>query len=294
MKRKGGGFLQVPHDEKPANEFYSPDLLPLTYPTLFPYGIGGFEDFQRTTALSFKRQVKYFFSLADRRFQQHYSFLFTVFNILQKQAILLQTSLKVKKTSFNYFAHEFDNISSTAIRRICERLTSNHDTTQLSFTDTSPEEQQILKLMKEVNVINAQVPGSTAACVTLRNEIRSLIIEKGLPSFYITINPADIYNPLIKFLTNEDIDIDNLLPEQVPKYMEQSILVARNPFIAARFFNTYMKVFFEIILGYDTTKSQYFSVPHPFRSDSSGLQWTPLKVQSSPVQSSLKYGYNII
>jgi len=46
MKAKGGGFLQIPHADKPANEFYNSDLLPLTYPTLFPYGVGGFEDLQ--------------------------------------------------------------------------------------------------------------------------------------------------------------------------------------------------------------------------------------------------------
>jgi len=54
MKVKGGGFLQIPHGDKPANEFYSPDLLPMTYPTLFPYGLGGFEDAKRINALSFK------------------------------------------------------------------------------------------------------------------------------------------------------------------------------------------------------------------------------------------------
>jgi len=74
--------------------------------------------------------------------------------------------------------------------------------------------------MKEVNVINSHVPGSSATQVAMRNEIRALIIAYGLPSFYITINPADIYNPLVKFLAGADIDIDHLLPEQVPDYME--------------------------------------------------------------------------
>ena len=44
MKTKGGGFLQIPHGDRPVNEFYNAELLPLTYPTLFPYGLGGFED----------------------------------------------------------------------------------------------------------------------------------------------------------------------------------------------------------------------------------------------------------
>jgi len=104
-------------------------------------------------------------------------------------------------------------------------------------------------------VINSHVPGSSAARVAMRNEIRALIMDKGLPSFYITINPADIYNPLVKFLTGADIDIDQLLPEQVPQYLKQSILVAKNPFVAARFFNIYLKAFLKIIIGYDSSHS---------------------------------------
>lgn len=61
-------------------------------------------------------------------------------------------------------------------------------------------------------------------------------MDQGLPSFYITINPADVFNPLVKFLAGSEIDIDNLLPEEVPDYWEQAILVAKNPAIAANFF----------------------------------------------------------
>lgn len=68
----------------------------MMYPTLFPYGLGGFENADdseltvngpwqpwRKTPLSLKRHVKHLFSLSDKRFQEHYLFLFTTFNILQ-------------------------------------------------------------------------------------------------------------------------------------------------------------------------------------------------------------------
>ena len=44
MKRKGSSFLQIPHDLTPVNEFFNANLFPMLYPTLYPYGIGGFED----------------------------------------------------------------------------------------------------------------------------------------------------------------------------------------------------------------------------------------------------------
>jgi hypothetical protein len=55
----------------------------------------------------------------------------------------------------------------------------------------------------------------------------------------------------VKFLAGNDIDIDALLPEQVPNPWEQSILIAKNPIVAARFFDIYLKAFISTILGYD-------------------------------------------
>ena len=85
----------------------------------------------------------------------------------------------------------------------------------------------------------------------MQNEIHGLMMEKGLPSFYVTINPADVFNPLVKFLAGSEIDIDNLLPDQVPEYWEQSKLIAKNPTVAAKFFNIYMKAFIYALLGFD-------------------------------------------
>ncbi|KZO95864.1 hypothetical protein CALVIDRAFT_482310, partial [Calocera viscosa TUFC12733] len=59
LKQHGRGFVQVPHGARPMNEFYEPELLPLTYPTLFPYGTGGLEDRQRLATLSFERHARH-------------------------------------------------------------------------------------------------------------------------------------------------------------------------------------------------------------------------------------------
>jgi len=86
-----------------------------------------------------------------------------------------------------------------------------------SVTTNNEEECKILELIKQVKTVMGNVPASSASRIVMRNEIRALMIEKGMPSFFITINPADIYNPLVNFLGGADIDIDALLPEQVPK-----------------------------------------------------------------------------
>jgi hypothetical protein len=51
-KKKGGAYIQIPHDPQPVNEFFHSKLFPKMYPTLFPYGIGGFEDWTRLQTVS--------------------------------------------------------------------------------------------------------------------------------------------------------------------------------------------------------------------------------------------------
>ncbi|KAJ7922636.1 hypothetical protein B0H13DRAFT_1865650 [Mycena leptocephala] len=102
LEKLGGNYLELRHDPQPVNEFNNPDLFPLISPTLFPYGIGGVEDkLNRGTRFGFQAHLKHFFNLADRRFQEHYSFLFTAFNMLQRETLLLHTSFKVNRQNFD-------------------------------------------------------------------------------------------------------------------------------------------------------------------------------------------------
>ena len=48
----------------------------------------------------------------------------------------------------------------------------------------------------------------------MRNEVRALMMQLGLPSFYVTINPADVFNPLVKFLAGSEIDIVTYFPNR--------------------------------------------------------------------------------
>ncbi|KAI1781877.1 hypothetical protein LXA43DRAFT_907387 [Ganoderma leucocontextum] len=166
IKEKGGGYIEVPHGPKPVNEFCNPSLFPSIYPCLFPYGVGGFEDAARFVSVSFQRQVRHYLALADRRFQEHHSFMFTAFNIIQRRAILLHSAIKVRSKSFPHFAADFSSVSQEAVARVCARITE----TGRVAADTD-EERKVVRLMKEAQLITTNVPGSSAARVAMRNEI---------------------------------------------------------------------------------------------------------------------------
>lgn len=77
--------LAIHHSATAVSEYNNPDLMPGMFPTLFPFGIGGFEDKSRPTALSFKEQAQYYFNISDRAFRYHYSYIFVALNMLQRR-----------------------------------------------------------------------------------------------------------------------------------------------------------------------------------------------------------------
>ncbi|KAJ7157830.1 hypothetical protein C8R46DRAFT_811590, partial [Mycena filopes] len=59
LKKPGSNYIAISHDPEPANEFDNPDLLPMIYPTLFPYGVGGVGDSARRTPFSLEANLKH-------------------------------------------------------------------------------------------------------------------------------------------------------------------------------------------------------------------------------------------
>lgn len=141
MKKQGKGYIQIARESAAVNEFNNLAMLPMCYPTLFPYGIGGADDPHRPNPVSLKRHVKHLFSMKDQRFQTHYSFMFIVFNILHRWEALLRTSLKTKKESFVGVAKEFSSLSAKAIHAVSERVARG------DFTVKSEEEKRVMKLI---------------------------------------------------------------------------------------------------------------------------------------------------
>ena len=245
--KNGKAFLMHGHDPSPKHDYHNTKLFPSLYPTLYPYRVGGFEDDNRHPRISMKAHARHLMNLADGRFREHPSFLFSVFNILQRREVIRRTSMRVSLASFESKAEIYARLEPDVIQRVAEKLGRG----QYKFDD--PNERDVVKLMRDVHMVNSDVMGSAAARLKMRNEIRAMIASLGAPSFFITINPADVYNPLVKLLAGSEIDINHLLLEHVPNYHEQATLVAKDPVLAARFFDIYMKAFFSAVMQYQKT-----------------------------------------
>ncbi|KAK2462431.1 hypothetical protein APHAL10511_005565 [Amanita phalloides] len=177
-----------------------------------------------------KAHAHHLLNIKDGRFREHPSFMFSVFNILQRREVLQHTSMRVNLTSFESKAAAYARLRPETIEHVAQQY-SNGNT---KFNN--PEELNVVNLMRDVHMINSTVMGSVASRLKMRNEIHAMIISLGAPSFFVTINPADVYNPLVNVLAGADIDIDHLLPDNVPQYHKQALLIAKDPVLAAHFF----------------------------------------------------------
>lgn len=243
--KSGGGFVQIPHGPEPSNTYNDHDAFPALFPTLFPYGTNGFEREDQPRKISMKIHAKHLLSLSDTRFQEHATFQFMVFNTLQRRDVNSSARFKINKNQFQFFQHGIDGISLHAIDCIASRLENGG-----SLEARTEDERVIMQLMNKVTAITGNVQGTSSSRVRVRNKIRAMMHFLGMPSFYITINPADVYSPILKFMSGQEIDLDNLLPEQVPQYWDQATRIARNPVLSAEFFDLSMQGFFDSILNY--------------------------------------------
>ena len=206
--QSGKAFFMYGHSATPENEYHNTSLFPSLYPSLFPYGIGGFEDKRRKPVISMKAHVRHLLNIDDGRFREHPSFIFSVFNILQRREVIERTTMRIKRSCFASKAHIYANLQPETIKRVADSIE------QGEYSFQQEDEKNVCDLMRDVHSINATVHGSAAARLKMRNEIRAMTLAHGAPSFFVTINPADVYNPLVNFLAGDDIDINNLLPEE--------------------------------------------------------------------------------
>ena len=232
-------------------EYNNPDLIPGMYPTLFPLGTGGFDIKDRVCALSFSNQAKYYLDLADRSFRYHHSFLFVVLNIIQRRTAHLQTHFTVRRSWFESVASKLVAVKSSVLRSVAEHLEQEG-----KYQDLSDEQKSALDLLKHVNTIAARIPGSQAAKVFMRNEIRSYCGFFGLPHIYITLNPNAAHSPIFQVMFgDENIDLTKRFPMLVSA-RERAIRLAKDPVAGADFFNFCITCIFQYLFGWDYDKQQ--------------------------------------
>ena len=223
----------IPRGSKSVNEYNNPNFLLGIFPTLFPYGCGALEDSSRPVQISFREHLKYLLSYGDRRFEEHRSFIFVIFNILQRRTVCLHAQLMASRPYFQKSAQFIESLTSEDITTVLVNIS------QASYSKFSDERINIL--MKHIKVIGGHVMGSAHSRSTLRTKIHSLCFNLGLPSLFLTINPADIHSPVVLYFAGVDLDLDKVMPEVLGTSFERAKIIATHPVATAKFFHCLIK-----------------------------------------------------
>lgn len=242
---EGGGFVMSRSGSKPIPDFDNPYLLSWLFPHLDPWGIGGFHHPERRRRISSELQLRYLLSVSDGRFQRDTEFVFVYFNISQKKNISNNIRFKVPQMRYNQIIKDLlavDVNRLTALRSSCRR--------EPNYRPTDPYEVNILRLLSRITMVGSNIVGSAAYKVAMRNEIRAMINYKGTPTFFITLNPSDIDNPLVRFFAGDNIRLEDIARGEDMNKWSRALFAARNPASCAIFFHIVITKFVKIILRY--------------------------------------------
>ncbi|CAF1287003.1 unnamed protein product [Rotaria sp. Silwood1] len=195
----------IPHSSKPINEHLNPNLLADLYPTLFCYGHGAPEDQSRPVQIKLKEHICYLLSYNDRRFKTNHSFIFVVFNLLQRCDACFHAQLIATKPYFQSSADEILSLSSKYI----EIVLNNNS----KIIYNSESNNALNKLLQRIKTVGGRVMGSAYSRTALRARTHALIYSQGLPSIFLTLNPADIHSPVALYFAGVKLDLDNIQNE---------------------------------------------------------------------------------
>lgn len=219
----------IPHSSKPVNEYFNPMLLVGLYPTLFCYGRGAPEDPSRSVRINLREHIRYLLSYHDRRFERSHSFIFVVFNLLQRRDACFHAQLVATKPYFRSSANEIQSVKSNdieiALKNIARRT---YDTKSSSALN---------KLLNHVKTIGGRIMGSAYSRSALRTQIHALIFNQGLPSIFLTLNPADIHSPVALYFAGVKLDLDNVQIDQLMTTYKRAEIIASHPVSTAKFFH---------------------------------------------------------
>jgi len=238
-----GGYA-VRHGMRLINDFgenaiQTGALNPLAaaFPVLFPYGVGGIES-ERDTKVSLRDHARWAMQYYDRRFATHHSFPFIVFALMQKREAMRSARLQMRRKDFE---REALAISSITLKDLKQAEVEEGRKKAIS-------NPRVRALRKHVVAANGKVVGSDNARTQYRGMIWGTCLFLGGPTIWITINPADIHDPIAQVFAGESIDMDKFNKLLGPDSHLRAQNIASNPYAAAHFFDFIIHVMLETLI----------------------------------------------
>src|SRR5882762_6611769 len=244
LKQDGGKVLAISHAEKPESMYDNPQLYPMMFPWLFPYGLGGIGGIETENAgMSEMMHKRKLLMYHDKRFQTDAHFPLISFNQEQMKNSTTGGYLLTEKCNFDDIAECLMNVDTNVLEDLSKRLSRGD-----RVKPVTDEEKACYALISDLDHVGGHVPGSITSKKYLRNEIWSLISYIGAPSWFITFAPADNKHPICLYYA----DTKETYSPEFRSSNECYRLIVKNPVAGARFFHVMVQMFIKHVLGVDS------------------------------------------
>ncbi|CAF1429317.1 unnamed protein product, partial [Rotaria sordida] len=199
------------------------------YPTLFYYGREAPEDQSRPVKVNLREHIRYLLSYNDRRFETNHSFIFVVFNLLQRRDACFHAQLIATKPYFRVSVDDIQSLKSKDIEMVLDNISKK--------TYSSESSSTLNKLLYHIKTIGGRVMVLAYSHTALHTRIHALIYNQGLPSIFLTLNPADIHSPVTLYFAGVKLDVDNIQMEQLMDNYKRAEIIASHPVATAKYFH---------------------------------------------------------
>ena len=222
------------NDGGPSN----PNHLLGSFPTLFPYGKGGFE-INRPINVPYETHAKWSMLYADKRFRKDIQFPFQIFGICQKREICRSSVLQMKCP---HFTRQINLISTLKPKDLIKA--SQEETRKVQFSNPV-----VQALRDQLGAVRTRVKGTDESRHHVRSKIWGTNLIHNPPMLWITINPADVQDPIAQVFAGVEIDLDNFCNTAGPNNSQRATNIAEDPFSSAKYFHFIVKCVLEIMFG---------------------------------------------
>jgi hypothetical protein len=208
------------------------------FPVLWPYAEGGFE-VGRPINVPYDVHVWCVLQYPCKRFRHHSQFIFQVFGVLQKRQMCSSACLQVSKKVF--FQHQ-DKFRSLTPKDLM--IASGEESWKAPFS-----KPVIKAICGQLATVRAKVMGTDELRIRIRGQIKGMMIMKGPPSLWITINLSNTGDSIAQVFTGEKIDMDTFVKTSGPNSEQRSKNLAADPYAAAKFFHFIIAALLEELYG---------------------------------------------
>ena len=227
-------------ESEPLNEYQTPFLATMAFPTLFPDSKGDPTNPALQRHVTFHEKIKHRIKYSEfidgkwvYRFASHPRFSYWAFNVNLRQRVLQQTGIFLKQNPGE--AH-------LTIDELQEMAANN-----------------VPALMSKVSGYIANVPGTNAYWYKVKEDLKAIITNVGPPTLFFTFSSADMHWPDL----NDLFRSNNNTTFSVSEERQQNVI--NNPHIVDWFFTQRLESFLKYWL-YDTLHAKW----HWFRYEYQG------------------------